>query len=557
MILAGDSTMAPRTGYGPALCGLFKWQVECLNLARGGRSTKSFRADGSWERVRAALTAPAPGRDTWVLLQFGHNDQPGKAERATDLATEFPANLARYVEELRAAGAHPVLVTPLTRRRFRDDGSLHEDLAAWAAATRDVARTLAVPLLDLHADSVAAVERMGTARAASLAMAPPDFDHTHLGPRGAAFFARMVAARLAAELPALAAHLVVGAVEPAGRIERPQLTTAQARSHSLQEVLRGWDPAAEAWSADAPDVTVDATSAGDGRTVFPTLQTAVDAAVARAAARPGKRVRILVRPGTYDEQVLVPQARAPLAIYGDGSDAREVRIRAKPAGGIASAVVRVRNHGFQARNLTIENSHNKDRGDIADQTQAVALALDDADRVHLDNVRLIGFQDTFFLSASDPERPPHAGLHRGPARAFIDRSYIEGDMDFIFGEATAYFRATEVRSLGDRAVSYALAPSTHRASAHGLVFDGCTFTHDGSYHALGGLFKLARQWNRGPDAVGKVAILRSTIGAHIDRERPWADWSIGTPRHRPVQYGSGEPGSVPWLAEYDNREEHP
>ena len=36
--------------------------------------------------------------------------------------------------------------------------------------------------------------------------------------------------------------------------------------------------------------------------------------------------------------------------------------------------------------------------------------------------------------------------------------------------------------------------------------------------------------------IGKVAILRSTIGAHIDRERPWADWSIGTPRHRPVQY---------------------
>jgi pectinesterase len=255
-----------------------------------------------------------------------------------------------------------------------------------------------------------------------------------------------------------------------------------------------------------------------------------------------------VRPGTYDEQVLVPQARAPLAIYGESPDARQVRIRASPAGGIASAVMRVRNHDFRARNLTIENAHNKDRGDIAGQTQAVALALDDADRVHLENVRLLGFQDTFFLSASDP---------RQPARAFVDRSYVEGDMDFIFGDATAFFRATEVRSLGDRAVSYALAPSTHRASAHGFVFESCAFTHDGSYHALGGLFKIARQWNRGPDAVGKVAILRSTIGAHIDRERPWADWSIGTPRHRPVQYGSGEPGSLPWLAEYDNREEHP
>jgi len=539
--------MAQRTGYGPALCGLFKWQVECLNLARGGRSTRSFRADGSWERVHAALR-DAAARPTWVLLQFGHNDQPGKAERTTDLATEFPANLARYVEEVRAAGAHPVLVTPLTRRRFGEDGTLRDDLSAWAAATRGVARTLGVPVLDLHADSATAVAGMGATRAAGLAMAAPDVDHTHLGPRGAAFFARLLARRIASELPGLAGHLVVGAVEPPGPIERPQLSPAQAQAHSARAVLRGWDPAAEPWSPQPPEVIVDATSAGDGRNVFPTLQTAVDAAVARAALQPGKRVYILVRPGIYDEQVLVPQARAPLTIHGEGPDAREVRIRARPAGGIASAVIRVRNAGFHARNVTIENSHNKDRGDIADQAQAVALALDDADQVHLENVRLVGFQDTFFLSATDPERP---------ARAFVDRSYIEGDMDFIFGEATAYFRATEIRSLGDRAVSYALAPSTHRASPHGFVFERCAFTHDGSYHALGGHFKLARQWNRGPDAVGKVAILHSTIGAHIDRERPWADWSLGTPRHRAVQYGSGEPGSTPWLAEYDNREERP
>ena len=258
--------------------------------------------------------------------------------------------------------------------------------------------------------------------------------------------------------------------------------------------------------------------------------------------------KIVLRPGTYDEQVLVPEARAPITLYGEGADARAVRIRARPSGGIASAVVRVRNHGFQARNLTIENAHNKDRGDAADQTQAVALMLEDADRAHLDNVRLEGFQDTFFLAATDPGRP---------ARAFIDRSYVEGDMDFVFGEATAYFRASEIHTLGDRAVSYTLAPSTHRSSPHGFVFVQCRFTHDGSANARGGLFKLARQWNRGPDAVGKVAILHSTLGAHIDRERPWADWSIGTPRHRPVQYDSGEPGSEPWLAEYDNQEEVP
>jgi polygalacturonase len=72
------------------------------------------------------------------------------------------------------------------------------------------------------------------------------------------------------------------------------------------------------------------------------------------------------------------------------------------------------------------------------------------------------------------------------------------------------------------------------------VFERCRFTHDGSPNARAGVFKLARQWFRSIPAVGKVAIVNSSIGAHIDPVRPWADWSIGTPRHRPVQYDSEE-----------------
>ncbi len=232
-------------------------------------------------------------------------------------------------------------------------------------------------------------------------------------------------------------------------------------------------------------------------------------------------------------------------------DPRMVRIRwnldAVAAGSVAaSATFRVRARGFEARNISLENAWNKEHGDHARQSQAVALMLDDADEAHFDNVRITGFQDTLYLASTSP---------RAPARAFFNRSYVEGDMDFIFGEATAYFRDSEIRSLGDRAVSYALAPSTHALSPHGFVFDGCRFTHDGSANARGGLFKLARQWNRGPQAVGKVAILNSSIGAHIDRERPWADWSIGTPRHRPVQYES--PEGEPYLVEYNNTGEIP
>ncbi|MFN7726735.1 MAG: GDSL-type esterase/lipase family protein [Rubrivivax sp.] len=216
VLLVGDSTMAPQTGYGDALCARLEPAVACLNLARGGRSTLSYRAEGLWTRVLARLQAGQPGVQRLVLIQFGHNDQPGKPGRSTDLATEFPANLQRYVEETRAAGGTPVLVTPLTRRSFRD-GQLQHDLAAWAEAVRGVARRLDVPLLDLNASSAALVQSLGQAGADTLAQGPVGtsaFDRTHLGERGACFFAGQVAAGLqqqAALWPAVAAALQPGA----------------------------------------------------------------------------------------------------------------------------------------------------------------------------------------------------------------------------------------------------------------------------------------------------------------------------------------------------------
>ncbi len=203
VILVGDSTLATRTGYGDALCRRFKPAVACLNLARGGRSTGSFRAEGLWDGVLERLREGGAG--TVVLIQFGHNDQPGKPGRSTDLATEFPANLTRYVVEVRALGAQPVLLTPLTRRSFRD-GVLNNDLRPWAEAALGVAAAQQVPVLDLNASSAAAVQAMGQAEADTLAEAPPGaprFDRTHLGPRGACLFAGMVAQALPALLPPL------------------------------------------------------------------------------------------------------------------------------------------------------------------------------------------------------------------------------------------------------------------------------------------------------------------------------------------------------------------
>ncbi|WP_442867732.1 rhamnogalacturonan acetylesterase [Caulobacter sp. NIBR2454] len=254
IVLVGDSTTAVQGGWGPSFCGKHVMSaVACVNLARGGRSTSNYRAEGSWN---VALSEMKSGgfSATYVLIQFGHNDQPGKPGRSTDLATEYPANLKRYVEEVRAAGAIPVLVTPLTRRQFTD-GQLIRDLEPWAQATRQVAAETGAPLVDLHAASTAAVQAMGAAQATRLAQSPPTpeilaaartgttisskpatpaaaaaaspkppqqnnaqiepmgqaklaFDYTHLGPEGADYFATMVTAGLVQAVPALRRDLI-------------------------------------------------------------------------------------------------------------------------------------------------------------------------------------------------------------------------------------------------------------------------------------------------------------------------------------------------------------
>jgi lysophospholipase L1-like esterase len=248
IILVGDSTTQVGSGWGGAFCADHVTSfVACVDLARGGRGTFDYRAEGSWDVALGEMKTPG-FTQVYVLIQFGHNDQPGKPGRSTDLATEFPANLRHYVSDARAAGAIPVLVTPLTRRSFKD-GSLQDDLEPWAQAVRSVAKEMNVPLVDLHASSVAAVQAMGARAAIDLAETPPPaevyaaaakgttipapkaaaapnpitatelregpqghptvvFDYTHLGPRGAALFSKQVADGLARAVPALQHELV-------------------------------------------------------------------------------------------------------------------------------------------------------------------------------------------------------------------------------------------------------------------------------------------------------------------------------------------------------------
>jgi lysophospholipase L1-like esterase len=257
IVLVGDSTVAVQGGWGPSFCARHVTSfIACVNLARGGRSSGNYRTEGSWDIALSEMRR-APYEQVYVLIQFGHNDQPGKPGRSTDLATEFPVNLRRYVAEARSAGAIPVLVTPLTRRQFKS-GKVIDDLAPWAQATRRVAAETGAPLVDLHARSIAAVQAMGAAAATQFAQRPPSsevwaaaasgntieasaaapappaapgsapvvaqaaanaaaepmgqprlaFDYTHVGPEGADFFSALVVEELAKAVPALRRNLI-------------------------------------------------------------------------------------------------------------------------------------------------------------------------------------------------------------------------------------------------------------------------------------------------------------------------------------------------------------
>ena len=200
IVLVGDSTVATGSGWGDAFAKLLGPKAECFNEARGGRSSKSFRNEGHWQR--ALDHHPA-----WLLIQFGHNDMPGKGPaRETDPKTTFPENLARYVDEARAIGAQPVLVTSLTRRNFTD-GHLVLDLTDYVEAAKRVAAAKKVPLVDLNARSIAQAEKLGPAGFAEMepeGKTPGSKDHTHLNARGAELVAPLVVEELRKVAPALA-----------------------------------------------------------------------------------------------------------------------------------------------------------------------------------------------------------------------------------------------------------------------------------------------------------------------------------------------------------------
>jgi len=201
--LIGDSTQTDNAGYGRGLCANLTEKVDCLNLARGGASTHTYRDMGLWDRALAA-------RPDYMLIQFGHNDEVSSAhmDRETPLP-QYADNLRRFVAEARAAHIAPVLVTPLSRRYYGPDNKIHSDLTEYSNAMKSVAAELKVPLIDLQNLSIELLNQIGPDRGKALGITKKDDaghtipDATHLNWQGSFIFGRIVAKDLAVVVPAL------------------------------------------------------------------------------------------------------------------------------------------------------------------------------------------------------------------------------------------------------------------------------------------------------------------------------------------------------------------
>jgi pectin methylesterase-like acyl-CoA thioesterase len=286
------------------------------------------------------------------------------------------------------------------------------------------------------------------------------------------------------------------------------------------------------------DLVVAADGSGDATTV----QEAVDLAPALSATR----VTIRVEPGVYRGRVVIGTDKPRLTLVGTTGDPADVVIvddRAngtpRPGGGTwgtaGSATVTVEGDEFEARDVTFANAFDDAAHPEIVNRQAVAVRTT-ADRVVFDRVRFLGHQDTLFLDS------PAVDV---PARVYVRDSWIEGDVDFVFGRATAVLDGCTITALPYDATpdGYVFAPSTAAGNPHGFLVTRCRLVSD----AAPGSFALGRPWHpsSAPDNDPRVVVRDSFLGAHLATGAPWAamhgyDWLPG----RNVEYRNDGPGAL-------------
>lgn len=223
--LCGDSTMAikdtkvyPETGWGMPFVHFWQPSVSVRNLAKNGRSTKTFRSELLWKQV-----VDSAKKGDYVFIQFGHNDEAkDKVERYAP-PDSFVTNLKTFVLEAKAIGAIPVLITPVSRRKFDQQGNALPTHAEYSPLVKRVATETGVMLIDLDEKSRELYQQFGPDYSKWLFLQlqkgeHPNYpdgkvDNTHFSELGARLIAQIVLKDIQTNIPDLANLIIIPVVK--------------------------------------------------------------------------------------------------------------------------------------------------------------------------------------------------------------------------------------------------------------------------------------------------------------------------------------------------------
>ncbi|MFE5716475.1 pectinesterase family protein [Streptomyces sp. NPDC056501] len=305
----------------------------------------------------------------------------------------------------------------------------------------------------------------------------------------------------------------------------------------------GAGPRSSLGTTPAAAAATTLTVAKDGSGRFTSVQKAVDAVPAGNTSR----VVIRVAPGVYRETVRIPSNKPHVTIEGTGGSRKDTVIVEGHASGMTkpdgsgtygtggSATVAIEADDVQARNLTISNDFDEAANRNLNGHQAVALRTA-ADRILLDGVIVTGDQDTLLLDTAAKDRI---------GRVYMTGSYVTGNVDFVFGRATAVIDKS-VLTLKKRwdgtSAGYVTAPSTP-AGRKGFLITRSTVNGD----VTAGSFHLGRPWHAGGDAAldPQTTVRDSVLGAAV-KPTPWTDMGgFSWKADRFAEYRNTGPGSGP------------
>jgi pectinesterase len=263
--------------------------------------------------------------------------------------------------------------------------------------------------------------------------------------------------------------------------------------------------------------------AADGSGQYKTVQEAVDAA-------PGGNVRIDIKPGEYRQVVAI--AANNVELRGLGKTPQDVVLvydntHASAGGTGKSASVTVSGDDFVAENLTIANDFEKHHARSEEGSQAVALHVT-GDRDVFRHVRLLGYQDTLYADS----KSCHVADQSGPCRAsrqYFSDCYIEGHVDFIFGDAKAAFERCEIHAMAHSLVTITAQSRLRPEEDSGYLFHDCTVTAEAGAEDI----LLGRPWRD----YSTVVFVDTDFKAPLD-PKGWLEWGGRLKTSEYAEFGS-------------------